>query len=176
MRCFEKNSGQFEEIHFNRRFITFIKLDWCRAPPAPVDEIEIRRMKKYHAIDSDGITSKGEILNLGDVYVNKLVPVNIEVKGSEFKDQPTTYKIKDPSIVDQVLISSSEFSPQIIKVLLRQTRRPELGDKFSSRHGQKGVCGLIVDQVDLPFNDSGVCPDIIMNPHGFPSRMTVIYI
>ena len=72
-----------------------------------------------------------------------------------------------------MVITTNEEDQNIIKCLVRQTRRPEIGDKFSSRHGQKGVCGIIVNQEDMPFADNGTVPDIIMNPHGFPSRMTV---
>jgi DNA-directed RNA polymerase III subunit RPC2 len=102
-----------------------------------------------------------------------------------------TYKSPVAGHIDKVMISDTDNDQTLIKVLVRQTRRPELGDKFSSRHGQKGVCGLIVNQEDMPFNDQGIVPgkrcaperlgggmtpcasDTIMNPHGFPSRMTV---
>jgi DNA-directed RNA polymerase III subunit RPC2 len=84
-----------------------------------------------------------------------------------------SYKGATSAIVDRVLLTTTTSDTPIVKVLMRQTRRPELGDKFSSRHGQKGVCGLIVPQEDMPFSDDGLCPDMVMNPHGFPSRMTV---
>lgn len=90
-----------------------------------------------------------------------------------YRETPTVYKGPIPSYVEKVMISANADEMYLIKLLLRQTRRPELGDKFSSRHGQKGVTGLIVQQEDMPFNESGICPDMIMNPHGFPSRMTV---
>ncbi|THD21191.1 DNA-directed RNA polymerase subunit beta [Fasciola hepatica] len=91
----------------------------------------------------------------------------------EFKRCPADYKGIEPSYVEKIMFSTSEGNQAVIKVLLRQTRRPEVGDKFSSRHGQKGVVGLIVRQEDMPFSSQGLVPDIIMNPHGFPSRMTV---
>jgi DNA-directed RNA polymerase III subunit RPC2 len=91
----------------------------------------------------------------------------------EYKRAPLIYRMSVPSYVDRVLLTSNLKSSELVKIILRQTRRPELGDKFSSRHGQKGVCGMIIPQEDMPFNEQGWCPDLIMNPHGFPKRMTV---
>ncbi|ORY07170.1 hypothetical protein BCR34DRAFT_603998 [Clohesyomyces aquaticus] len=133
--------------------------------------------KKNHALGEDGIAQVGKELYAGDIYFNKQTP---EVAGGvsgarqSFKATPQTYKLPDPSYVDKVMVTENESTgAPVVKMLLRQTRRPELGDKFSSRHGQKGVVGLISPQEDMPFSDKGITPDIIMNPHGFPSRMTV---
>ena len=131
----------------------------------------------------------GECLESPSIMVNKQSPTNSGEAGDsvapvadgsgsgkstpQYKSVPITYKGPAPSYVDKVLITSNENDHFLVKVLLRQTRRPEVGDKFSSRHGQKGVCGIIVNQEDMPFSETGVCPDLIMNPHGFPSRMTV---
>lgn len=137
----------------------------------------------HASLGIDGLGEVGTKLENGQVYVNKSVPVNAgesvlnknepNQSSESMRETPAYYKGAEPAYVDQVMMSVSDNDQALIKVLLRQTRRPELGDKFSSRHGQKGVCGIIVQQEDLPFNDDGISPDIIMNPHGFPSRMTV---
>ncbi|XP_074031001.1 RNA polymerase III subunit RpIII128 isoform X2 [Leptinotarsa decemlineata] len=135
---------------------------------------------KHACLDKDGIVAPGELVQKGQVLVNKSTPILSTVPGStnttstEYKDVPTTYRTDEPSYVDKVLVTTIDNdSTHLVKVLLRQTRCPEIGDKFSSRHGQKGVVGLVVEQEDMPFNEQGICPDIIMNPHGYPSRMTV---
>lgn len=92
---------------------------------------------------------------------------------TDYVASPEVYKNVLPSTVDRVIVTSNKSAPVVLKVVLHQMRRPELGDKLSSRHGQKGVCGYIVSQEDMPFSEMGWCPDLIMNPHGFPSRMTV---
>ncbi|KAH9922304.1 beta and beta-prime subunits of DNA dependent RNA-polymerase [Epithele typhae] len=150
-----------------------------RLADAPVDE-NGQVQKKYDIIQADGLAGVGERVDPGDVYINKQTPTNAndnsftgQAATVPYKNAPMTYKSPVAGQIDKVMITDTENDQTLIKVLIRQTRRPELGDKFSSRHGQKGVCGLIVNQEDMPFNDQGICPDTIMNPHGFPSRMTV---
>ncbi|BFU25408.1 DNA-directed RNA polymerase III subunit 127.6 kda polypeptide putative [Entamoeba histolytica] len=150
----------------------------CDRVVCPTDEE--RELPKYKSLDFDGVCSPGSILNPGSIYLNKQVPLNTigtlttdTIKDDEYRREVLTYKGPVPSYVDQVLITSNEEEPLKVKISLRTSRRPELGDKFSSRHGQKGVTGLIVNQEDMPFTNTGICPDVIMNPHGFPSRMTV---
>lgn len=135
---------------------------------------------KHAILDEDGMAMVGERVVSGNTMIKKEMPIDQTSTGigtdrgsDEFRDGSVNYKIADAAYIDKVMVSSTEKENHIIKVQTRQTRRPELGDKFSSRHGQKGVVGIIVDQEDLPFSDSGLVPDIIMNPHGFPSRMTV---
>ncbi|KAK3985557.1 hypothetical protein QBC44DRAFT_334789 [Cladorrhinum sp. PSN332] len=135
---------------------------------------------KHRCLDKDGLAIVGAKINQGETMVMREVPmdqlahIDKTTRGSdEYKAQPVNYRIADPAIIDKVMISDTERNTQIIKIQTRQTRRPELGDKFSSRHGQKGVVGTIVEHEDMPFSDNGLVPDIIMNPHGFPSRMTV---
>jgi len=131
------------------------------------------------AIDIDGVAMPGACVPPGAILVNKEVPrdtgpVSFAAQPlDDFIEKPQKSKLKATNYVHRVMITGNTQEQLMIKIVLRHFRRPELGDKFSSRHGQKGVCGMIVLQEDMPFNDLGMCPDMIMNPHGFPSRMTV---
>jgi DNA-directed RNA polymerase III subunit RPC2 len=173
-RCqvLRKHTAQLKK-YTNR---TADRLGRPRVDPINSDKI----LAKDAILGSDGIANVGEKISSGEVFLAKEVPLNTQSTGigsdygtNEFKTQPMTYKLADPAYIDKVMISQMESDTRVVKVQTRQTRRPELGDKFSSRHGQKGVVGIIVNQEDMPFSDKGVTPDIIMNPHGFPSRMTV---
>ncbi|XP_030543868.1 DNA-directed RNA polymerase III subunit 2 isoform X1 [Rhodamnia argentea] len=138
--------------------------------------------ERMQILDNDGIAAPGEIIRPNDVYINKESPiitkgepVMVGLKDSDYKPSRQTFKGTEGEscVVDRVTLCSDKNNNLSIKFMIRHTRRPEVGDKFSSRHGQKGVCGTIVQQEDFPFSERGICPDLIMNPHGFPSRMTV---
>ncbi|XP_071901923.1 DNA-directed RNA polymerase III subunit 2-like isoform X1 [Coffea arabica] len=139
--------------------------------------------EKLQILDDDGLASPGEIIRPDYIYINKQSPVvtrgpitsPMGLPDSAYKPSIQTYKGPEGEtpVLDRVSLCSDKNNNLCIKFMVRHTRRPEVGDKFSSRHGQKGVCGTIVQQEDFPFSERGICPDLIMNPHGFPSRMTV---
>ncbi|KAH8770127.1 hypothetical protein F5883DRAFT_493775 [Diaporthe sp. PMI_573] len=143
------------------------------------DPMTKQKIAKHEVIDNDGLARVGWQIHNGETMVKKETPLDTGAtigennRSNEYRDTSMAYRIPDPAYIDKVMVTQTERETVLVKVQTRQTRRPELGDKFSSRHGQKGVVGIIVDQEDLPFSDTGLVPDIIMNPHGFPSRMTV---
>ncbi|KAL3630258.1 DNA-directed RNA polymerase III subunit 2 [Castilleja foliolosa] len=143
-----------------------------------------KESRGMQVLDDDGLASPGQTIQDKDIYINKQTPrvtrgpskSTVEVADSAYNKTPQRYNgatAETPAVVDRVVLFSDRNNNLAIKFMIRHTRRPEVGDKFSSRHGQKGVCGTIVQQEDFPFSERGICPDLIMNPHGFPSRMTV---
>ncbi|KHJ92416.1 DNA-directed RNA polymerase, beta subunit [Oesophagostomum dentatum] len=125
-----------------------------------LDPITRKPIYKHRVLDQEGIVFAGARIYSKQTMINKHMPVVSQETSSptsqptvpgnratEYKDVSITYKNPLPSYAERVLITHNDEEAHLIKVLLRQTRRPELGDKFSSRHGQKGVCGLIAAQV-----------------------------
>ncbi|VAI24959.1 unnamed protein product [Triticum turgidum subsp. durum] len=145
------------------------------------DKDDILKKQNMQVLDKDGYAEPGLIIRDGDIYVNKKTPKNtakspgVTSTDRDYEDSPAIYKGDDDetTVVDRVILSSDSNDNLTIKCIIRHTRRPEVGDKFSSRHGQKGVCGTILQQEDFSFSERGICPDLVMNPHGFPSGMTV---
>lgn len=124
--------------------------------------------KRYHSLDNDGLAAVGSKVEDGDIVVNRIGRLTQHVSSVSVKLPQTEH-----AIVDRVLIAQSAKNV-VIKTVTREVRLPYYGDKFSSRHGQKGTVGLVVSQTDMPFSPiTGIVPDQIMNPHGFPSRMTI---
>jgi len=92
------------------------------------------------------------------------------------KESSVTMRQEEKGIVESVFITEDNEGNKIVQVKTRDQRIPELGDKFATSHGQKGVIGMIVPEEDIPFTSKGVRPDVLFNPHGLPSRMTVGYL
>ncbi|KAK7062222.1 DNA-directed RNA polymerase subunit beta [Favolaschia claudopus] len=135
-------------------------------------DIQRHGEKAHHCvdfIDADGLPFVGAKLTSGD-------PIAAYVDDTTGRTRFAKYKGDEMGLVDQVRLLGADAGDselQKLHVTLRITRSPVIGDKFSSRHGQKGVCSQKWPAIDMPFTESGMQPDVIINPHAFPSRMTI---
>jgi len=139
--------------------------------------------KDYRLLEKDGIIFQEAKVAEGDVIIGKTSPPRFLSSMDQYNFAPSSrressvaLKHGEEGIIDFVLITESSEGNRLVQVKIRDQRIPELGDKFTSRHGQKGVVGLIIDQADMPFTASGITPDLIFSPHGIPSRMTISHL
>jgi DNA-directed RNA polymerase II subunit RPB2 len=135
------------------------------------------KMGNYNKINSKGIIPENTLVENRDIIIAKIVPIkenrNDHTKIIKYEDQSKIYKTVEETYVDKNYIDRNGEGYNFAKVRLRTIRKPVIGDKFSSRHGQKGTVGNIVPECDMPYTENGVRPDIIINPHAIPSRMTI---
>ena len=122
----------------------------------------------YKKLDKNGVIIKGVVLDVGDVIIGKLMKKTTKT-GVEITDTSVTVCMKEEGIVDEIYVTTNMEGYKVFKIRIRSIKIPELGDKVASVAAQKGTCGMIFNQEDMPFTKDGVVPDIIMNPAAFPS-------
>ncbi len=131
------------------------------------------KTSSYAAIGENGIPILNATLQENDVVIGKVVNLRNDSAGYAYRDASTTHKNTEPCRIDGVWQDKNSDGYPFVKVRVVSERVPQIGDKFSSRHGQKGTVGMLLNEEDMPFTASGLRPDLIMNPHAVPSRMTI---
>lgn len=135
---------------------------------------ETPRDNCYDKLDEKtGFIKKGSIINKGDVLIGKLMKINKPTGPYTHIDKSIVYKYDEPAYVVRVIFGRNSKDREFCKVIYSAIRIPVIGDKFSFRSGQKGVVGATFNRSDMPFTSNGITPDIIMNPHAYPTRMTI---
>ena len=142
-----------------------------------------RSERDYNFLEGDGIVYPEAKVGEGDVVIGKTSPPRFLSSLEEYnlsaavrRESSVSLKHGERGVADFVIITENEEGNKLIQVRLREERIPEIGDKFTSRHGQKGVTGILIPQADIPFSSSGIVPDLIFTPHGISSRMTISHL
>lgn len=142
--------------------------------PIP-DEVTGLRHGSYDKLNDKGYVPEEVTVYNGDIIMAKLTPIQpVEGSNKKYKDSSVPYVSHAPGVIDKVytnIYNNEGF--EMRKMRVRSERIPQTGDKFASRHGQKGTCGILMKHSDLPYTKEGITPDIIVNPNAIPSRMTL---
>lgn len=144
------------------------------------DTSVVKNVKPYNydKLDETGFVPENTFVQSGDVIVGKVMPTKID-SNIQYKDNSTTLKNNEFGFIDRNGANDRYFTNTngdgytFAKVRVRNDRIPTIGDKYASRSAQKGTCGMLYRQEDMPFTMEGIVPDIIVNPHAIPSRMTM---
>ena len=146
----------------------------CKPDPAKTRGI---KFGNYDKLNAQGFMPENTLIEDRDIIIAKIIPIkearNDPTKVIKYEDQSHAHSTTEDTYVDKNYTGRNGDGYNFAKVRTRVHRKPDFGDKFSSRHGQKGTCGNIIPEYDMPFTKDGMKPDIIINPHAIPSRMTI---
>jgi DNA-directed RNA polymerase II subunit RPB2 len=146
----------------------------CKPDPSKTKGM---KFGNYNKVTSKGVVPENTLVENRDIIIAKVTPIkdnrNDHTKVIKYEDQSKMYRTNEPAYIDKNYIDRNGNGYSFAKVRVRTVCKPAIGDKFSSRAGQKGTCGNIIPEEDMPFTKDGVRPDIIINPHAIPSRMTI---